>query len=104
MDELAFHRALAAIWEFVAVVNRYVDASAPWELRKDPAKQPRLNAVLYTLAESLRCLGIVLAPFLPDASAKIRGALGQSGSSAIADAVWGPLETSARVGKIPVLF
>jgi len=32
---------LAAIWEFVAVVNRYVDASAPWELKKDPAKQPR---------------------------------------------------------------
>src|SRR6266705_2003199 len=62
MDELAFHRALAAIWEFVAVVNRYVDARAPWELKKDPAKQPRLNAVLYTLAESLRCLGVVLAP------------------------------------------
>src|SRR5438552_8052912 len=44
MDRLAFQRALAAIWEFVAVVNRYVDASAPWELKKDPAKQPRLNA------------------------------------------------------------
>ena len=104
MDEYAFHRALTAIWEFVAVVNRYVDASAPWELRKDPAKQARLNAVLYTLAESLRCLGIVLAPFLPDASAKIRAALGQTGPPALADAVWGRLETGTRVGKIAALF
>jgi methionyl-tRNA synthetase len=104
MEDYAFHRALAAIWELIAVVNRYVDASAPWELRKDPAKQPRLDAVLYTLAESLRCLGIVLAPFLPDASAKIRAALGQSGAPALADAVWGRLEPGTRVAKIAALF
>jgi len=36
MEEYAFHRALTAIWDFVAVLNRYVDASAPWELKKDP--------------------------------------------------------------------
>jgi len=30
MDEFAFQRALAAIWEFVASVNRYVDATQPW--------------------------------------------------------------------------
>jgi len=104
MDEYAFHRALAALWEFVAVVNRYVDASAPWELKKDPAKQARLNAVLYTLAESLRCLGIVLAPFLPDAAAKIRAALGHTGEPALADAVWGRLQAGARVGKVSALF
>jgi methionyl-tRNA synthetase len=104
MDEFAFHRALAALWEFVAVVNRFVDASAPWELRKDPAKQPRLNAVLFTLAESLRVLGIVLAPFLPEAAAKIRAALGQAAPPALADAVWGRLEPGTRVAKIAGLF
>ena len=104
MDELAFHRALAAIWEFVAVVNRYVDASAPWELKKNPAKQARLAAVLYTLAESLRCLGIVLAPFLPEATAKIRAALGHTGEPALAEAVWGRLQAGARVEKISALF
>src|SRR5204862_8006612 len=104
MEDYAFHRALAALWEFVAVVNRYVDTSAPWELKKDPAKQARLNAVLYTLAESLRCLGIVLAPFLPDAAAKIRAALGHTGEPALADAVWGRLQAGARIGKISALF
>jgi methionyl-tRNA synthetase len=104
MDEYAFHRALAALWEFVAVVNRYVDASAPWELKKDPAKQARLAAVLYTLAESLRCLGIVLAPFLPDAAARIRAALSQAGEPKLADAVWGALAPATRVHKIVGLF
>jgi len=104
MDEYAFHRALAAFWEFIGVVNRYVDASAPWELKKDPAKQARLAAVLYTLAESLRCLGIVLAPFLPEATAKIRAALGHTGEPALAEAVWGRLQAGARVEKISALF
>ena len=53
MDEFAFHRALAAIWEFVGVVNRYVDTTQPWALAKDSGKRPRLDAVLVTLAESL---------------------------------------------------
>src|SRR5262249_62041266 len=95
MQEYAFHRALAAIWEFVAVVNRYVDSSAPWELKKDPAKQPRLDAVLYVLAESLRCLGIVLAPFIPDAAEKIRAAVGQTAAPTVAEAVWGRLAAGA---------
>jgi len=104
MQEYAFHKALAAVWEFIAVVNRYVDASAPWELRKDPAKQPRLNAVLYTLAEALRGLGIVLAPFLPDAAAKIRAALAQTGEPSLAEAVWGRMQAGTRVQKIAALF
>ena len=32
MDAFAFHRALAAIWEFVGEVNRYVDQKAPFSL------------------------------------------------------------------------
>jgi methionyl-tRNA synthetase len=104
MEEYAFQRALSAIWEFIAVVNRYVDASAPWELKKDPAKQPRLHAVLYTLVESLRGLGLVLAPFLPDAAAKIRAALGQTGEPSLAEAVWGRMQAGTRVQKIAALF
>src|SRR5262245_40314195 len=91
MEEFAFHRALASLWEFVGVVNRYVDSTQPWALAKDAGKKPALDAALSTLAESLKMLGIVLAPFLPDAAAKIRGALGQTGEPKLADAVWGRL-------------
>ncbi len=104
MEEFAFQRALAAIWEFLGVVNRYVDAAAPWQLAKDPARRGRLDAVLYTLGESLRCLGIVLSPFLPEAAGKIREALSQRGEPRLADAAWGRLTPQTPVRKLSGLF
>jgi len=103
MEDFAFQRALAAIWEFIGVVNRYVDSQAPWALAKDSAKQERLGTVLYTLAESLRCLGILLDPFLPEAAAKLRAAIG-SGTPSLADLVWGRLPVGTRVVRMPALF
>jgi methionyl-tRNA synthetase len=103
MEDFAFQRALAAIWEFVAVVNRYVDASAPWALAKDPAKRARLDTVLYTLAESLRAISILVDPFLPDAAGKIRAAVGAE-PPRLADLVWGRLAPGAPVQKVSALF
>jgi methionyl-tRNA synthetase len=68
LDEQAFHRALEAVWQVVGAANRYVDAQAPWSLRKsDPT---RMEAVLYVCCEVLRRLGIVLQPFLPQSMAR----------------------------------
>jgi methionyl-tRNA synthetase len=104
MEEFAFQKALGAIWSFIGAVNRYVDASAPWALAKDPAGRPRLERVLATLADSLGFLGIVLDPFLPDAAAKIRGALGRSEVPALEAAVVGRLASVPRMAKISGLF
>jgi len=104
MDEFAFQRALAAVWEFIGVVNRYVDTTQPWALAKDAAQRDRLATTLYTLAESLRVLGIVLAPFLPDATAKIRAGLGQTAAPKLADATWGGLAPGTVVQKLSGLF
>jgi len=68
LDE-AFHVALETIWRLVAEANRYVDSEAPWVLRRtDPA---RMRTVLYVLAETLRHLGILMQPFVPDAAAAL---------------------------------
>ena len=104
MEEFAFQRALASMWEFVGVVNRYVDATQPWALAKDAGKRDQLAATLATLAESLKMLGIVLAPFLPDAAAKIRAALGQTAEPTLADTVWGRLAAGTPVQKLSGLF
>ena len=103
MDEFAFHRALAAIWEFIGGVNRYVDVQAPWVLARDPARAERLRTVLWTLAESLRGLGIVLDPFLPEAAGKIRAAIGAP-APRLDDADWGRLAAGAKVTKASGLF
>lgn len=69
MQEQAIHRALEAAWRIVAQANRYVDAQAPWALRKqDPA---RMRTVLYVLADVIRMLGIYVQPVAPVAAAKL---------------------------------
>jgi len=103
MEDFAFHKALAAIWEFLGVVNRYVDTSAPWALAKDPAQRARLDTVLYTLGESLRAISILIDPFLPDAATKIRAAVG-AGSPRLADLAWGGLAPATPVHKVSALF
>jgi methionyl-tRNA synthetase len=67
--EQQFHLALETIWRVVADANRYVDEQAPWALRRtDPQ---RMQTVLYTLAEVLRHLAILVQPFVPDAAAAL---------------------------------
>ncbi|MEM9682987.1 MAG: methionine--tRNA ligase [Pseudomonadota bacterium] len=68
-DVQQFHVALTKVWEVVGAANRYVDAQAPWELRKtDP---DRMATVLYVLAETIRQLGILVQPVMPDSGASI---------------------------------
>ncbi len=76
MDDLAFHRALTAIWEFIGAVNKYVDTTAPWTLAKDPDRQGRLDQVLYNACEALRAVGLLVFPFLPRAGREIWKRLG----------------------------
>ncbi len=69
MDVQMFHKALDLIWAVIGDGNRYVDEQAPWALRKnDP---PRMETVLYVLAEVLRLIGLILQPFMPDTMGKL---------------------------------
>ena len=104
MEEFAFQRALAALWEFIGAVNRYVDANQPWALAKDPAQRPRLDRVLVTLADTLRYLGVMLTAFLPDAATKIRAAIGHTAAPRLADAEIGGLDRLPAVQKLSGLF
>jgi len=65
MDRLQFSGALEDIWAFVRRCNKYVEENAPWELAKKPEEKARLGTVLYNLAESLRFITILVAPFMP---------------------------------------
>ncbi len=59
-----FHEVLRTVWVLISDGDSYIDANAPWALRKtDPA---RMETVLYVLAEVLRATGIVLQPFMPE--------------------------------------
>ncbi len=69
MDAQAFHEALEAIWTVVRAANGYVDRQAPWALRKtDPA---RMQTVLYVLMETIRHLGLLMQPVVPESAARM---------------------------------
>ncbi len=75
LENLAFHRALDAIWELVAATNKYVDSTEPWKLAKEGSRE-RLAQVCYTVLETLRWLSIMLFPVMPHKCDELRAQLG----------------------------
>jgi methionyl-tRNA synthetase len=69
IERQLFHEALRTVWALISDADSYIDAMAPWALRKtDPA---RMATVLYVLAETLRAVAIVLQPVMPDTMARL---------------------------------
>jgi len=75
MADLQFHRALESVWSALDYANRYIVQTAPFTLIKDLGKQTRVGEVLHHLLEVVRTLARVLAPFMPDSAAELRGLL-----------------------------
>lgn len=68
-EKLQFSRAIEEIVQAANAANLYIDAQAPWTLKK--TDQARMQTVLYVLAEAIRNIGLILQPFTPSASAKM---------------------------------
>jgi methionyl-tRNA synthetase len=81
IDKVELTPALDDIWQRVRRLNRYVEEQAPWQLAKDPERAQDLDRVLHTLAEGLRVVTVLLAPWIPEASAKLLAALGTPDTS-----------------------
>lgn len=106
MDHMELNQAIKDVWNLIGRANKYIDETAPWILAKDPAQAERLRAVMYNLAEALRIIAILIAPFVPVTAPKIyeQLGLGKPESFFMADAVWGKLATGTKVQKGEPLF
>lgn len=106
MDHIELNQAIKDVWNLIGRANKYIDETAPWILAKDPAQAERLQAVMYNLAEALRIIAILIAPFVPVTAPKIyeQLGLGKPESFFMADAVWGKLATGTKVQKGDPLF
>jgi methionyl-tRNA synthetase len=102
-DAVDVSGALEETWKLVRLLNRYVQDEAPWQLAKDDSQAARLDQVLYSLAEGLRVVSLLLHPFMPESTDKLLSALGQ-GDRALDSARFGGLGGGARVSPIPPLF
>jgi methionyl-tRNA synthetase len=72
--DLALEKGIEAWMGAVFACNQYVDAQAPWALRKtDPE---RMKAVLATLFAAIRELAIAIQPVVPDGAGRLLDAMG----------------------------
>lgn len=76
MGEMALHKALIAVWEFINITNKYIVEKEPWTLGKDPASKEKLVAIMYNLLAALRAIAILISPFMPQTAQKILRQIG----------------------------
>jgi methionyl-tRNA synthetase len=103
LDRIELTAALDEIWRRIKLLNRYVQDEQPWQLSKDDAQAERLDEVLYTLAEGLRVVSVLLHPFIPESAERLLAALGREDLS-IDLARLGAVPGGATVGELGQLF
>ena len=111
IENFRIDEAIAAIWTIVDDLNGYITDNEPWALARDEAQRARLGTVLYTAAEGLRALAVLLSPVMPKATAKLWDALGAESALGALQAhpireagAWGILPTGTQVQTLAPLF
>lgn len=106
MDAMEINSAIKGVWALISRANKYIDETGPWILAKDEAKAARLQTVMYNLAETLRVVAILVAPFIPSTSPKIYTQLGLEVPEQflLADAVFGKMADGTKVQKGEPLY
>jgi methionyl-tRNA synthetase len=103
LDQVELTGALDEIWQRIKRLNRYVQDEQPWQLAKDPAQAERLDQVLFTLAEGLRVVSVLLHPFMPGSAERLLAALRQEDRS-LEQARLGAWGGGAEIGELGQLF
>lgn len=105
MEEMQFSLALTAIWRLVRQANKYIDETAPWNLNKN-GHEERLHTVLYTMAETVRYITVLLQPFMTKAPQTIATQYGFAKAQMSWDSLdqFGQLTPGARVEPGTPLF
>lgn len=67
LREFRFNDALAFVWEKVTIANKTVDETKPWELKGE-----ELEKALQNVINQILKIAVLLQPFLPETSQKIK--------------------------------
>ena len=98
MNDMKINEAINSIFNFVRKVNKYLEITAPWKLVKTDIK--KAGKVLYTAAESLRIISLLLSPVMPNRTESVMNALGTINR----DLEWGKLVFEKKIQKQDPLF
>ena len=111
LAEYQVQNAVGAVLAFATQANQAIDSTKPFSLAKDPAAAELLDEVLYSLAESLRIIAVLISPIIPRSAQGVfdqlncrMEAAGGESRFRLADAAWGGLADGHQVGKPTPLF
>ncbi len=105
MSDLQFHRALESIWAAIDHANRYIVQTAPFTLIKNEENRARVGEILHHLAEAIRIIARLIAPFMPDTARELCSSLGLRDGDAALHAAWGKAFIPGHIVKTTkVLF
>jgi methionyl-tRNA synthetase len=108
MDEFSFNKGMMIVWEFINVLNKYIDTTAPWVLAKKKSTHKQLEAVIYNLLEGLRIISGLIYPVMPETAVKMQQHLGMDSTLPFYAIerlkVWRLTEAGTQLPKSIVLF
>ena len=102
-----FSEYIRAVLDLATGTNRYIDATEPFRLAKDPDRRQEVANILYTCAESVRIVLNLLEPIMPEKAAEGLGQLGLevSRSEPLGRRIeWGRLAAGTAVARGQPLF
>jgi methionyl-tRNA synthetase len=107
-ERFEFSRVLEMTWGIIGSIDKFIVERAPWKLAKGGEEDAkRLDETLYTAAESLRIITALLAPIIPESSAKIWEQLGFKQpieEVRTSDLHWGRLQQGQMLGSVTAVF
>jgi methionyl-tRNA synthetase len=105
MEELAFHRAIEALWRLLSEANQYLVTREPWKLIKTEGPSEKLSRILWNGLESARIVASGLLPVMPGAAARVLRALGVGTPPASLEALaWGGTPTAVPLPAAEPIF
>lgn len=74
LHEYRFNEALGLIWDKISKLDKYINQEKPWEILKQPTGnlEHSVNAILQHAVDEIEEIAVLLEPFLPEASGKIK--------------------------------
>lgn len=110
MEEYNVHEAIAHVWKLVDFANKMMEERKPWALVKENPEKGK--AVLSSLLEVLRHLTLLINPFIPKTSQKMRSQLGlppeipvETGNLEQQPEVgWGIISNWKKLGESEIIF
>ena len=103
MDSYNLYEAIFHVWRLIDFANKMIEEEKPWSLIKDNPEKGR--AVLCNLLEVLRHVSIMISPFIPESSTKIRKQIGLPAQiDSEKEKGWGVVLGWKSLGEQEILF